>query len=115
MFRVLALLLLGIIPTFACENRVFNLSVQDYSISANAILKEFSTACAFSVIWDEAEVESRLAQKLPMINFKDKDLLFILDLLFDALNLHYSFENDVLHLKLQDTKTFKINYLNLTF
>lgn len=111
-FRILALLLLFIAPLFACENRVFNLSVQDYSISAHTILNEFSNACAFSVIWDEAEVESRLAQKLPMVNFKDKDLRFILDLLFSALNLHYSFENDVLHLKFQDTKTFKINYLN---
>lgn len=96
----------------ACKNRVFNLSVQEYAVSVQEILSEFSGVCHFSVVWNEAEVESRLNQKLSMVNIKDKDLNFILELLFSAANLHYDFSGDVLLLSVQKTKTFKINYLS---
>ena len=55
--------LFAFLPAFACENRVFSLSVQDYAISADMILNEFSTACVFSVIYDEAEIKERLEKK----------------------------------------------------
>lgn len=97
---------------FACKQRVFNLSTQDYSVSVQEILSEFSSVCHFSVVWNEAEVQSHLNQKLSMVNFKDKELDFILELLFNAANLHYHFDNDVLYLSAQATKTFKINYLS---
>ena len=97
---------------FACKNRVFDLSMQEYAISVQEILSEFSSLCHFSVVWNEAEVESRLNQKLSMVNIKDKDLDFILELLFSAANLHYEFSGDILRLSIQKTKTFKINYLS---
>ncbi|MCI5968367.1 pilus (MSHA type) biogenesis protein MshL [Helicobacter sp.] len=97
---------------WACKNRVFNLSIQEYVASVQEILSEFSNVCHFSVVWNEAEVESHLEQKLSMVNIKDKDLNFILDLLLGAANLHYDFSRDVLHLNAQKTKTFKINYLS---
>ncbi|TLD82898.1 pilus (MSHA type) biogenesis protein MshL [Helicobacter sp. MIT 11-5569] len=100
------------VELFACKERVFNLSVQEYAVSVQEILSEFSSVCHFSVLWNESEVESRLNQKLSMVNFKDKDLDFILELLFSAANLHYHFSDDVLHLNVQTTKTFKINYLS---
>ncbi|MBX7491558.1 pilus (MSHA type) biogenesis protein MshL [Helicobacter turcicus] len=97
---------------FACKERVFNLSVQEYAVSVQEILSEFSNVCHFSVVWNEAEVQSHLGQKLSIVNIRDKDLDFILELLFSAANLHYDFSGDVLHLSLQKTKTFKINYLS---
>ena len=72
----------------ACKERVFNLSVQEYSTSIQEVLGEFSNVCHFSVVWNEPEVERRLRQKLSMVNVRDKDLDFILELLFSAANLH---------------------------
>lgn len=97
---------------FACQNRSFNLAMQDYPIKIGEILNEFANECHFSVVWDESEVESRLTQSLSMVNFKDKDLDFVFELLFNAANLHYSFDKDILKLKINDTRTFKINYLS---
>lgn len=109
-FSLLFLLLFS--PLFACQNRLFNLSLQDCPIKIGEVLNEFSSECHFSVVWDETAIESRLNQNLSMINFKDKDLNFIFELLFNAANLHYSFEKDILRLKINETKTFKINYLS---
>ncbi len=111
-FRIILALGIFFAPLFACQNRLFNLALQDYSIKINEVLNEFSNECHFSVVWDESEVESRLNQNLSMVNFKDKNLDFVFDLLFDAANLHYWFDKDVLKLKVNETKTFKINYLS---
>lgn len=96
----------------ACKERVFNLSVQEYSTSIQEVLGEFSNVCHFSVVWNEPEVERHLRQKLSMVNVRDKDLDFILELLFSAANLHYDFRGDVLHLNVEKTQTFRINYLS---
>lgn len=112
LYRFSLLFLLLFAPLFACQNRLFNLSLQDYPIKIGEVLNEFSSECHFSVVWDEIAIESRLNQNLSMINFKDKDLNFIFELLFNAANLHYSFEKDILRLKINETKTFKINYLS---
>ena len=100
------------LPMFACKDRVFSLTLQDYPVTINEVLNEFSHTCLFSVIWDEEEVEEHLNQELSMVNFKNKDLNFIFDLLFSAANLHYDFQDDVLRLRINDVKTFKINYLS---
>ncbi|TLD85955.1 pilus (MSHA type) biogenesis protein MshL [Helicobacter sp. MIT 05-5294] len=109
-FCVVGLLLF--VPLFACQNRLFNLTLQGYPIKVSEVLNEFANECHFSVVWDESEVESRLAQSLSMVNFKDKDLDFVFELLFNTANLHYSFDKDILKLKTNDIKTFKINYLS---
>lgn len=96
---------------FACKDRMFSLSAQEYTVSVQDVLNEFSNVCYFSVVWNEAEIESHLRKKLSIVNIKDKDLNFILELLFEAANLHYDFSGDVLHLSLQKTKIFRINYL----
>lgn len=111
-FKLSFIILFFSVPLFACQNRLFNLSLQDYPIQVGEVLNEFSRECHFSVVWDEAEIESRLNQNLSMVNFKDKDLNFILELLFNAANLHYSLDKDILKLKINETKTFKINYLS---
>lgn len=111
-FKLSLMILFFFTPLFACQNRLFNLSLQDYPIRVGEILNEFSRECHFSVVWDEAEIESRLNQNLSMVNFKDKDLDFIFELLLNAANLHYSFDKDILRLKINETKTFKINYLS---
>lgn len=111
-FKLSLMIFFFFAPLFACQNRLFNLSLQDYPIRVGEILNEFSRECHFSVVWDEAEIESRLNQNLSMVNFKDKDLNFILELLLNAANLHYSFDKDILKLKINETETFKINYLS---
>lgn len=115
MQKLNAFILIFILSTlfsFACKNQTFDVMLQDYPISVSEILEEFSKACYFSVIYDDSTIKERLDKKLSYVNFKDKDLDYIFALLFDATNLHYSFNDDILTLKTIATKTFKVNYLS---
>ena len=114
MMRFLFLILLLLSGAFACENRSFSLSLLDENVKLRDILYEFSKECSFSVIYDESAVNERLNTNLSMINFSKKNLDYVFDLLFTSANLHYSYKNNVLKLSIEETKTFKINYLSTT-
>ena len=98
--------------SFACENRVFDLTLQDFEVKIYEVLSEFANTCSFSVVYGDDEVKEHLDKNLTMVNFKQKDLEFVFDLLFSQANLHYSYANHILTLKTKDTKVFKINYVS---
>lgn len=94
-----------------CENRLFNLSLEDSSVKIIEVLNEFAKECYFSVIYKDLQTQKSLDKLLPLINFKQKNLDFVFDLLFGVANLHYSYENNLLTLQIEKIKTFKINYV----
>lgn len=96
----------------ACENRVFDLELQDFGVKIYEVLGEFANECSFSVVFGDEVVKAHLDKELTMVNFKGKDLDFVFDLLFSQANLHHTFKDDILLLKSEETKTFKINYLS---
>ncbi|RAX52182.1 pilus (MSHA type) biogenesis protein MshL [Helicobacter sp. 11-8110] len=96
----------------ACENRVFDLELQDFGVKIYEVLGEFANECSFSVVLDDEAAKSHLDRELTMVNFKGKDLNFVFDLLFDQADLHYIYKNDVLLLKSIETKIYKINYVS---
>ena len=66
----------------ACENRVFDLELQDFGVKIYEVLGEFANECSFSVVLDDEAAKSHLDRELTMVNFKGKDLNFVFDLLF---------------------------------
>ncbi|AWI34522.1 pilus (MSHA type) biogenesis protein MshL [Helicobacter apodemus] len=94
-----------------CENRLFNLSLEDASVKIIEVLNEFAKECYFSVIYKDLQTQKSLDKLLPLINFKQKNLDFVFDLLFGVANLHYTYENNLLTLQIEKIKTFKINYV----
>ncbi len=96
----------------ACENRVFDLELQDFGVKIYEVLGEFASECSFSIVFGDEAVKSHLDKELTMVNFKGKDLDFVFDLLFSQANLHHTYKDDILLLKSQEIKTFKINYLS---
>ncbi|EFR49007.1 pilus (MSHA type) biogenesis protein MshL [Helicobacter canadensis MIT 98-5491] len=96
----------------ACENRVFDLELQDFGVKIYEVLGEFANECSFSVVLGDEAVKEHLNRELTMVNFKGKDLNFVFDLLFKQADLHYVYSNDVLLLKSKETKTYKINYVS---
>ena len=110
--RLFLILFFSFSQIFACENRNFSLSLMGENITLNEVLAEFSKECSFSVIYDDKAIKKKLQENLSMINFKDKSLDYVFELLFSGANLHYTYKDNVLKLAMQKTKTFKINYLS---
>ncbi|MDD6055762.1 MAG: pilus (MSHA type) biogenesis protein MshL [Helicobacter sp.] len=110
-FALLALFL-NVISLFSCENRLFDLELQSDSVKIGEVLNEFSRSCNFSVIFKDSSSTLALEKNLSFINFKEKDLEFVFDLLFTSANLNYEFRDDILILQSEATKTFNINYLS---
>ena len=77
----------------ACENRVFDLELQDFGVKIYEVLGEFANECSFSVVLDDEAAKSHLDRELTMVNFKGKELNFVFDLLFDQADLHYIYKN----------------------
>lgn len=100
---------LGLI--FACENRSFDLYLEEAQVSIQEVLAHLAKECSFSVVYDDEEIGERLSRKLPIINIKKGGLDDIFELLFEVANLHYSYANKKLNLSILQTQTFKINYL----
>lgn len=63
--------------SFACENRVFDLTLQDFEVKIYEVLSEFANTCSFSVVYGDDEVKEHLDKNLTMVNFKQKDLEFV--------------------------------------
>lgn len=55
-----------------CENRLFNLSLEDASVKIIEVLNEFAKECYFSVIYKDLQTQKSLDKLLPLINFKQK-------------------------------------------
>ena len=110
--RIFWLIFILGLKLLACEERVFDLYLEDSSVSIKEVLSEFSKECAFSVVYDDTLVEERLNKTLPMVNVKKKDLSYLFDLLFGVANLHYDYHKGILKLLVFKTQTFKINYLS---
>ena len=39
--------------SFACENRVFDLTLQDFEVKIYEVLSEFANTCSFSVVYGD--------------------------------------------------------------
>lgn len=96
-----------------CSSRLFSLTVpSDSKLLIKDILHELSMECSFSVVYNESEVSNLLNQEISIVNIKDKNILYVFDILFRNANLHYIYKDDTLVLKYMHSKIFKLNYIN---
>ncbi|MBN2895562.1 MAG: secretin N-terminal domain-containing protein [Campylobacterales bacterium] len=121
MRRFLALLSLWIgvaLPSSACDDMLFSfdLSQSKGSVRIVDIVENVAQSCHFSVIVVDKEARKMLESKLFLVHIKDYTLDHLFDFLFSQNNLFYRYdaERKVLTLSYLETRSFVIDYVNLS-
>lgn len=92
-----------------CTSKGFNLVLLEETRTLE-ILEQFSSLCAFSVLFKDEKAKSRLGLN-DALNIKNAGLKEIFDLLIKEKNLHYDFNGRVLKIASLKTQTFKLHYI----
>ena len=105
--------------TNVCENRLFSLSAYDSgarTLKISNVLKELSLKCNLSMYFKDKEAKKRVKKQLDYVNINDYTLEDFLSFLFHEANLFYSFdkEKNVINVEYMKTKTFNIDYVNVS-
>ena len=105
--------------TNICEDRLFSLSAYDKghkSLKVSSVLKELSLKCNLSIFFKDKESKQRIEKQLDYINIQDYTLEGFLDFLFHEVNLFHTFdkEKNVISVQYTKTKTFNIDYINIS-
>lgn len=103
----------------SCDDKLFNLtaiSQHNRGITIEDILKNLATSCDISIIFEDAQSKQAIKKRLDFINIKDYTLNEFFDFLLAENNLFYSYDPNKSLLKIAKykTKTFNIDYINLS-
>lgn len=111
--KPLILLLLCLSLAFsnnACKNRLFDMTISSQT-SFGEILETFAQECTLSIIIQDSYSTKALEKKGIVLNFQKANLKTILDTGFEALDLHYSLQDNIIKISSLQTKTFFIHYI----
>ena len=102
-----------------CDEKLFSLkalSHQGRGVTIEHILQNLALNCSISVIFEDAQSKEVIKKPLDFINIKDYTLGELLDFLLAENNLFYSYsaKKDLLKIAYYKTKTFNIDYINLS-
>ena len=116
---VLLLILISFLFGSSCDEKLFNLkaiSHQGGGVSIEDILKNLAVSCDISIIFKDEQSKQAIKKRLDFINIKDYTLNELFDFLLAENNLFYSYDpkRDLLKIAKYKTKTFNIDYINLS-
>lgn len=122
MRRFLALLSLWALgmsaPSSACDDMLFSfdLAQSKGNVRIVDIVENVAQSCHFSVIIADSEARKMVESKLFLVHIKDYTLEHLFDFLFSQNNLFYRYdaERKVLTLSYLETRSFVIDYVNLS-
>ena len=119
--RIVAVLVLIASLLFGsrCDKKLFTLKAlphQDRGVTIGNILQNVALNCDISVIFEDAKSREIIKKPLDFINIKDYTLGELFDFLLTENNLFYSYDakKDLLKIAYYKTKTFTIDYINLS-
>jgi general secretion pathway protein D len=94
----------------------FNISDSDSKVRVSDIVDNLSRECSFSVKIKDKEAKKILNKNLYLVHIKDYTLDNMFDFLFTQNNLFYKYneKRDVLTISYLQTRTFEIDYVNLS-
>ena len=102
----------------SCENQLFSLSAykQKNGIEVASVLKELSTTCQLSIVFNDEISKNKIHKKLDYININNYTFEEFLDFLFNEANLFYKYDRtkNVIIVEYLQTKTFNIDYIYLS-
>lgn len=93
-----------------CENKKFNIAISKQE-SFKTILEQLADDCFFSVVFKDSFSAKILENKTMILNFHKANLNQIFKIGFEAFDLNYSFDGNVLSVSRLQTKTFFIHYI----
>ena len=103
-----------------CEDQLFSLSAykqkQKSAVEVASILKELSSTCKLSIVFNDDISKKMLHTKLDYVNINNYTFKQFLDFLFNEANLFYTYEptKNTLEVQYLQTKTFNIDYIYLS-
>jgi len=105
--------------TNSCEDQLFSLSAygkDGSSLTVSNILKELSYKCDMSILFKDKESKKRINKTLDFVNIKNYTFEDFLDFLFDEANLFYTYDKEkhFITVRYRKTKTFNIDYINIS-
>ncbi len=102
-----------------CDNKLFNLKAMagdGENITIRDILKDLALECDLSIIFEDPYAKKKISKPLDFVNVKNYTLKEFLDFLLTQNNLFYSYNprKNLLKISYYKTKSFNIDYINLT-
>jgi len=103
-----------------CENQLFSLSAYKQKakngMAVASVLKELSSTCKLSIVFNDDVSKKMLNKKLDYININNYTFKQFLDFLFNEANLfyHYDSSKNIIAVQYLQTKTFNIDYIYLS-
>ncbi len=113
---VVALFLVAALFGGSCEDKLFSLKSIDYNrgVSVKDILADLVVDCDISVIFEDRLAKAKIAKPLEFVNIKDYTLDELLDFLLSDLFYSFDRQRGVLKIASYKTKSFSIDYINLS-
>ena len=118
-FVIAVLLLASKLPAEDCSTQLFSLSAYkngSASLRIDQVLKELSLKCDLSIVFEDKQSKKAIQKELDYVNIKDYTFNDFIDFLFERANLFYDYDQtkNTLRVKYLDTRTFSIDYINVS-
>jgi len=98
-----------------CQNRVFTLSTQgNNDISLQTLISNVSDTCNLNVVVSDDITQQKLQKKLKYLKLNNVTLNQFLDFILAKQGFFYTLKDNLLQISYIKTKTFKIDYVNVT-
>jgi len=120
MIRIIILLILvfSYIKASNCQDTLFSFSInkQSSNIKIVDVLENLAQKCKFSVKTKDEDSDKMLNKKLFLVHIEDYTLEDMFNFLFTKNNMFYDYNNktNILTISYLETKSFVIDYVNLT-
>ncbi|WOE69713.1 secretin N-terminal domain-containing protein [Hydrogenimonas thermophila] len=102
-----------------CDDNLFSMSAYEkkrYSITIKDVLLDLTRDCHLTILFGDKESKKRINEHLDFVNIKGYTFEEFLSFLLNDHNLFYDYDSkkSILTISYQTTKTFNIDYLNLS-